>query len=280
MQQENTGVDHEKRSDTHAGILGQRLRERYGRWAVIAGASEGLGAAFARALARAGFSLALIARRPEPLEALAQELRAQGAEVETHAFDLAAADLERRLDAIAEAHEVGLVVYNAALSIIAPFLDTGLEDKLRIIDVNARGPLVAAHVFGNRMAARERGGIVLLSSLTAFWGSAWVATYGATRAFNLSLGEALAQELGERGVDVLVCCAGATATPGFLGIEADKRPRAMSPDAVAREALAALPRRGAMVPGLMNRFAHFFLSRVLPRRRAVRIMAGATKKLL
>ena len=108
------------------------------------------------------------------------------------------------------------MVYNAALSIVAPFLDTPLADKQRILDVNVRGPVIAAHVLGERMAARGRGGIVLVSSLTAFWGSAWVATYGASKAFNLSLGEALAHELGERGVDVVVSCAGATRTPGFV----------------------------------------------------------------
>ncbi|HKP59428.1 MAG TPA: SDR family NAD(P)-dependent oxidoreductase [Polyangiales bacterium] len=256
------------------------LLHRYGPWALIAGASEGIGAAFARALAAAGFNLVLIARRREPLEALATELRAR-CTVETVALDLAAPDLEGQLETIAAAHDFGLIVYNAALSIVAPFLDTPLADKQRSLDVNARGPLIAAHVFGNRFAARGRGGIVLISSLTAFWGSAWVATYGATKAFNLSLGEALAHELAERNVDVVVSCAGATRTPGFVQqMTGRKAPRSMSPDAVAAETLAALPARGAFVPGKFNRFAQQLLSRALPRRTAVRIMAGQTKALI
>ena len=197
------------------------------------------------------------------------------------ALDLAAADLESRLLAIARDKDIGLVVYNAALSIVAPFLETSLADKQRIIDVNARGPLIAAHVFGERMAARGGGGIILLSSLTAFWGSAWVATYGATKAFNLSLGEALALEFGERGIDVLVSCAGATRTPGFVqALTGRQAPRAMSPQAVAKETLAALHTRGAFVPGAFNRFAQQLLSRLMPRRSAVRIMASHTKRLL
>jgi uncharacterized protein len=258
------------------------LVKRYGGWALVAGASEGIGAAFSRGLAAAGFDLVLIARRREPLEALATELRAQhGRSVETIELDLAAPDLEARLGAIAAGRDIGLVVYNAALSIVAPFLDTPLADKQRILDVNCRGPLIAAHLFGERMAARGRGAIVLVSSLTAFWGSAWVATYGATKAFNLALGEGLAQELGERGIDVVVTCAGATRTPGFVTQVAGRRgPRAMSPEAVAQKTLAILPRRGAFVPGAFNSFAQFAMARLMPRRTAVRLMARETRALI
>src|SRR5262245_41244383 len=121
--------------------------DRYGPWALVAGASEGIGAAFAQVLAEAGFSLVLIARRRGPLEALATELQARfGRPVEAVALDLAAPDLEERLEALARDRDFGLIVYNAALSIVAPFLDTSLADKQRILDVNARGPVIAAHV--------------------------------------------------------------------------------------------------------------------------------------
>jgi len=258
------------------------LLERYGPWALVAGASEGIGEAFARALAGEGFHLVLIARRAAVLESLARELRdATGVQVECVRLDLAASDLAPRFDELARDRDIGLVVYNAALSIRAPFLETSLEDHQRMLEVNARGPLTAAHVFGRRLAARGGGGIILLSSLTAFWGSAWLATYGATKAFNLSLGEALAHELGERGVDVLVSCAGATTTPGFNRATAGRRPpAAMTPDAVARESLAALANRGAFVPGRLNRFLQQLLTRALPREIAIRMMASHTKRLL
>jgi len=258
------------------------LLDRYGPWALVAGASEGIGAAFARALAEAGLNLVLIARREGPLEALAAELRTRfHRSIETIVMDLASPDLEPRLERLSSEHEIGLFVYNAALSVVAPFLDTSLEDKERMVDVNVRGPLVTTHVFGRAMAARGRGGIVLVSSLTAFWGSPWVATYGATKAFNLSLGEALAHELAERGVDVVVSCAGATRTPGFVDLVAGREaPSSMEPEAVARETLRALPSRTAFVPGAGNRWAQLLLSRVLSRKLAIRIMAGHTKPLL
>jgi short-subunit dehydrogenase len=258
------------------------LLERYGPVALVAGASEGIGAAFATALAQAGFGLVLVARRPEPLETLASELREKfGKPVETVALDLSAPDLEARLREIIGRHNVGLLVYNAALSIVAPFLETSLADKQRILDVNARGPMIATHVCSEHFAARGGGGVVLVSSLTAFWGSAWVATYGATKAFNLSLGEALAHELAEKNIDVVVSCVGATRTPGFVKAVSGRRaPKSMSPDEVAMETLAALPTRGMFVPGNFNRVAHQLLSRVLPRKTAVKIMAKHTKSLL
>jgi short-subunit dehydrogenase len=257
------------------------LVDRYGSWAFVAGASEGIGASFARELAGAGLSLVLVARRAGPLEALAGELRALGREVDVHALDLATPDLERELRTIAAARPIGVVVWNAALSVMAPFMTTPVADHHRMLDLNARGPLTAARVFGEGMTARGRGAIILLSSLTAFWGSAYLATYGATKAFNLSLAEALAYELGPHGIDVVASCAGATRTPGFINLIAGRKgPRAMTPTAVARATLGALRRRGAIVPGGFNRFAQLLMSRVFSRRLAIRIMAGQTKALL
>ena len=116
-----------------------------------AGASEGIGAAFARALAGAGFGV-LVARRRGAARGAggrAAQLRARGRD---RPLDLAAPDLEARLQAICDERDVGVLVYNAALSTVAPFVDTPLADKERILAVNVRGPLVAAHVFGEAMA--------------------------------------------------------------------------------------------------------------------------------
>lgn len=257
---------------------------RYGPWAVVAGASEGIGAAFARQLAERGLSLLLIARRIEPLAELAEQLRTRyQVEVKTISLDLAAADVLERAQKLAAEHEIGLLVYNAAHSTVARFVDSSAEDKLRTIDVNVRAPLLLSHVFASQMAQRGRGGILLMSSLTALFGTPYVATYGATKAFNLALGDALAFELAPRGVDVLACCAGATETPGFRKAAdraGGKEPSAMSAEAVAREALASLPKRGSMIPGRLNRLAAFVLGRLLPRRVAVGIMGRATEGML
>lgn len=251
--------------------------ERYGPWALVAGASEGIGAAFARALARRGIHPVLVARRAEPLEAAEREIaRIAPVQVRRIALDLARADAAAALEREVSDLDVGLVVYNAALAPAGSFLEIPLEEQLAAIDVNVRGPLALAHRMGRRLAARGRGGIVLLSSLTAFQGSPFVATYGASKAFLLALAEGLWFELGPRGVDVLAVCAGATRTPGYLR-RGRSAPGELEPDRVAAEALARLAHGPSMIPGRVNRLASQLMRRALPRRAAIRIMAGQTR---
>lgn len=251
----------------------------YGAWALVAGASEGLGAAFATALAARGYKLILVARRADALETVAVGLRSQ-VEVVTVALDLAAPDLLARVAALTEDREVGLLVYNAAYAPLGPFAEQSLEANLKAVDLNCRSPLALVHLFLPGMIARRRGGIVLMSSLTAFQGSPYTATYGATKAFNLSLGEALWYELGPLGVDVVVSCAGATRTPNYLRAAATGgAPGELEPAQVAEETLAALGNGPTVIPGGFNRFASLMMRRLLPRRTTIRIMGTQTRKL-
>jgi short-subunit dehydrogenase len=253
---------------------------RYGSWAVVAGASEGLGAAWGEALAARGLNLLLFARRPEVLDATAAAIRARHAvEVRTQALDLAGEGFGAELERLAGAHEVGFGVFNAAHAPRGEFLDLTLSDQLRSVDVNCRGPLTMAHVLGKRMAARGRGGLVLMSSLTAFQGSPFIAAYGATKAFNLVLGEGLWFELRARGIDVLACAAGATRTPGFLRASPQGEPGMIETAQVVDEALSGLGRAGVMIPGRFNRLASFLMRRVLPRGTAIGILGNRTRNL-
>jgi len=259
------------------------LARRYGPYALVAGASEGIGEAFARALASEGIHLVLVARRAGPLQALAGELRdARGIDVRAIPCDLADPDSVRALLAATADCEIGLLVYNAASSSVGPFLDTPVASHMAMIDVNVRAPVLLAHGLAVGMARRKRGGIILMSSLTAFQGTPLVATYGATKAFNLVLAEALWSEWSDHGIDVLSCCAGATATPGYDRVTPSQAaarfgPRPQAPGDVAREALAALGRRPVVITGRGNRLASFVLRRVLSRKRAVLLMTGAMK---
>ncbi|HKA89504.1 MAG TPA: SDR family NAD(P)-dependent oxidoreductase, partial [Haliangiales bacterium] len=185
---------------------------RYGPWAVVAGASEGLGAAFARALAARGLNLVLFARRRDALDALAASL---GVEVRAVALDLAQPDLAAAVADVVGDIDVGLLVYNAAYAPIGAFAELPLADKLRAVDTNCRGPVTLADALAPRLRRRGRGGIVLMSSLAGALGSPLVATYAATKAFNLVLAEGLWDELGQLGIDVIACRAGATRTPNY-----------------------------------------------------------------
>lgn len=256
------------------------FEQTYGPWAVVLGASEGLGAAWSRELAARGCDLILVARRAGPLEALADELRAAGRQVKVASLDLSRPDLADALRALTAGLDVGLVVYNACHSVVGPILGLSEEDAVRTLDVNARGPLLAARALAPGLVARGRGGLLIVSSLSGFQGSAMVGTYAATKAFDLVLGETLWAELTPRGVDVLVVAAGATLTPNFEGVTpVDKRASAfpMLPADVARQGLDALAaRRGpTFIPGATNRWFHAFLSR-LPRRWQVQFISRTT----
>ena len=251
--------------------------ERYGPWALIAGASEGIGEAFAHALARRGLDLILIARREAKLRATAEALAAaHGVAVETLALDLADPELLERLRVGVGEREVGTLVYNAAYSRIGAFLDQSLDDKLRALDVNCRAPLMLCHEYAGHMASRGRGGVILMGSMSGLQGSPRLATYAATKAFDLVLGESLWGELREHGVHVLTCVAGATRTPGFEATASESKAPVMEPEQVVEEALSALGWQPSLVPGLPNKLASLVLSR-LPRRRRVLIMAAALR---
>jgi short-subunit dehydrogenase len=206
----------------------EAFRRRYGPWAVVAGASEGLGAEYASQLAARGLHVVLLARRRDPLSALADRLAAEhGVATRTLPLDLARADAGEEVAGATADLDVGLLVYNAALSVIGPFLDCPLDRHLLEVDVNCRGPLILAHQFGRRFAARGRGGIVLMSSLSATMGSALIAHYAATKAYNLILAEGLWEEWRAAGVAVTACAAPAVRTPNYAASAPRGRQRAV-----------------------------------------------------
>ena len=250
---------------------------RYGKWAVVAGASEGLGAAFAAALAARGHALVLVARRAEPLEQLAAQLRAaHRVEVVCQAADLATFDPRPLL----ADKEVGVLICNAAAAAIGPFESQSLATAEQSIDVNCRAPVRFLNAVVPAMVKRRSGAVVLLSSLTAFQGAPFISVYGATKAFNLTLAQGLWAELRPHGVDVLAVCPGATLTPNYLRASAKgAAPGELEPEQVATEALARLGRGPMMIPGAFNKFAARLLG-MIPLRARIALMAAQTRKLL
>jgi hypothetical protein len=261
-------------------MKGLSFAERYGKWAAIAGASEGLGAAFARALAARGANLLLLARRAELLDDLAAKLRAShGVEVRPLACDLADASFGTRIADATRDIDVGVAVYNAAYSFMAPLFSRPLEDALRVVDVNVRGPLVFLHALVPAMLERGRGAAVLMSSLAGFQGSPGLAAYAASKAFNTILGESLWAELGPRGVDVVASCAGAIRTPGYAKALQREAPGTLDAAEVVESTLSALGRGPVVVPGATNKLAAQLLRRVLSRAQAIGLMGRSVKGL-
>jgi uncharacterized protein len=202
-------------AQTQPPLSAERMRAKYGPWAVIAGASEGTGAEYARQLAAAGIHCLLVARRAEPLEKIARELTGQyKVQARVLTVDLSAADAAQRMKEAAAGLDVGLYVSNAgADSTGLHFLDVPLERSHRLINMNVRTVIDAVYTFAPSMKARGRGGIVLMSSGAALGGQPRLAMYSGTKAFELNFGESLWIELRKFGVDVLTVAAPAMDTP-------------------------------------------------------------------
>jgi uncharacterized protein len=258
---------------------------RYGPRALVAGGASGLGAEYCRQIAATGLDLLILDRDRSQMDATARELRSapQAVDVLTAVVDLGQPP-ERVLDLVRRAVrdlEIGLLVANAAWSPVGRFLDVELADLLAAIDINCRAPVVLIHELGARMAVRGRGGIIVMSSLAAEAGSANVALYSATKAFDLVLAEGLWYELRERGVDVVAIRPGSTRTPGWQSSQpaSGEIQGVMEPADVVRDALAALGTIPSIAAGAANRAAEAMF-RSMTRRDVIELMSRITSQLV
>ena len=244
--------------------------KQYGPWAVIAGGSEGVGAAFARKVAAHGINLFLLARKPDPLVVLSKEI-AQQCRVEVRAapLDLTSENMLDQVKALTAGLEVGLLIYNAGLEGgHGLFVDRPLEAALQIVRLNVR-PMALCHHFGAEMRQRGRGGIILVGSLGGCAGGANVAAYAASKAYEQILGEGLWFELKPFGVNVLSYVIGNTRTPAIAryGTRLEESGYfIMEPDDVAQEGLDHLEDGPTWFPGDTNRA--FAKALCTPERRA------------
>lgn len=282
MQSTHPQIGHAQRSaPTRTFTRAQsRLRERYGPWAVVTGASDGIGRAFAVRLAEAGISVVLAARREALLDGLASELAALG-DIESRvvAVDLATPAGVEALIARTRELDVGLLVASAGYGTSGPFVESAIDDELGMIDVNCRAVAALSHEFGRRFVERGRGGIVLMSSIVAFQGVPRAANYSATKAWVQTFAEALRLELRPLGVDLIASAPGPIRS-GFAARASMTMGLAQTPATVAGTTLAALGRVGTVRPGWLSRLLESALM-FLPRWGRVRmmgiVMAGMTK---
>lgn len=252
------------------------LTSRFGPAALITGASDGIGRAFAGALAAQGFDLVLVARREAVLQALAQELVARhGVKVQVITADLGDPQAIPALLAQTAGHDIGLLVAAAGFGSVGPFLSRDADSEANMVDVNCRSVVALTHGFGARMAKRGKGGrgqggIVLFSSVVGFSGAPFSATYAATKCFVQAFAEGLATEMQPRGISVLSVAPGPVGT-GFAARARMQMGRAETPDTVARIALAALPRGGTVRPGFLAKLLGWSLA-MLPRWARVQVL--------
>ncbi|MCW5923551.1 MAG: SDR family NAD(P)-dependent oxidoreductase [Saprospiraceae bacterium] len=257
-----------------------RLKKRYGPWAVVTGASSGIGLEIAGQLASAGIHLLLHARREETLRAIAHDFhRKHGIQTRLVASD---ASTPAGVSAIVEAAknmDVGLFVGSAGFGTSGLFVESSLEEEINMLRVNCEAILSLTHHFSNVFVRQRRGGIILMSSLVGFQGVPYAASYAATKAYVQSLAEALSVELKPMGVDVLAAAPGPVAS-GFGERANLKMDVSLKPEQVGVPILRALGRKSTVLPGFLTKFLVGSL-RTVPRWGKVRIMkmvmGGMTK---
>jgi hypothetical protein len=250
-----------------------QFREKYGDWALVAGAAIGLGESFCINLAKQGFNLFMIDNREEQLLELSGKLTQKyGIQTMPFCIDLFKPDAVEQIMVKSSAIEIRLLIYVAAFSQIKKFENFTADDLEHYININVATPLKLVHAFSDPLISKNQpGGILLMSSLAGLLGMQYIAPYAATKAFTWNLAESLHHELKFHKIDVMACIAGATATEAYLGTNPKYgflKPQVQQPATVAELALKNLGKKALFIPGFSNRFNYFILTRLLPRKMA------------
>jgi uncharacterized protein len=246
------------------------FRTKYGPWALITGGSASIGEAFAWILAERGLNLMLVARNLERLEQKAADIQAQNPtiQVRTHQADLS---LSGKIEPLIQAShdlEIGLVIPNAAMETNGSFLKNNFADEQRLIQLNITAPAQMAYHYGRLMSQRGHGGILFVSSIAGYNPTPYMANYGASKAYIISLSESLYYELKPKGIDVLVLSPGLTDTPlaSNSGIDwSQLYIPYMDSDTTALIAIKALGRKSSVIPGFTNTLVVFARKYLLTR---------------
>jgi short-subunit dehydrogenase len=258
--------------------------EKYGPWAIVAGASEGTGASFARQLAERGLSLVLIALEG-PLEEVSEQARARGVEVVTARIDMSIPDAFDRIAEAAGEREIGLYVANAGGDANASrYLDKDVKAWLALAHVNVITTMQACHHFGRRMRARGRGGLLIVNSGGCYGGGSFLVTYNACKGFLLNFAEGLWAELRDHGVDVLSINCGMMDTPNFHRILANTgmtvpRQELATTDEVVAVGLARLPHGPVHNWGLADDEGGYAVTSAAGRRARVLATDASTRRM-
>jgi len=258
---------------------------KYGPWALVAGASDGVGAAFAEGLAERGVNVVLVARRQRVLDEVAAGIADRtGVQTRTLAVDLAAQDATATIAAATDDLDIGFLVYCAGADPnFEPFLANPIETAEAMVHRNCVVPMQLCHHFAPAMVDRRQGGIVIFGSGAGLAGGPNMVAYGASKAFDMVFAEALWSELHDKGIDVIGLILGKTNTPslrrleharGVLDSEDEAPSDASSVDDVIRDAFDNLSNGPTVMAGDMMRAVAPMLAS-LTRNEAVNLVTQA-----
>ncbi len=256
----------------------QRLFNQYGQWAIVTGATSGIGLELATQLAAAGFNLIVTARNIAQLEALASELSAYAPiQVKVVAADLSNTEGVNQVIDASKGLKIGLLIASAGFGTSGYFIKNSIASEVNMLKVNCEALLVLTHHFSKQFVDQKRGGIILMSSMVAFQGTPYSANYAATKAYVQTLAEALAEELKSKGVDVLAAAPGPVKS-GFAKVAGMNMSMALTTAQVGIPILRALGRKTTVYPGFLSKFLVYSLN-LLPRFLKVKMIGIVMKQM-
>lgn len=249
----------------------KRLKKKYGAWAIITGATSGIGLELATQLADAGFNLIINARNPDKLKSVEHDLTlTYPIQVKTVEADLSESPGIDKLIQASQNLDVGLLINNAGYGTSGLFTGTSLYAEINMLRVNCESVLSLTHYFSRKFMLQKRGGIIFLSSLVAFQGVPFAANYAATKAYIQSFAEALSVELKPSGIDVLAAAPGPVDS-GFGQRANMKMNGTLKPSQIGVPILSALGKQRNVVPGMLSKLLLYSL-RTVPRFAKISIM--------
>ncbi len=250
------------------------LKQKYGEWALVTGASSGIGRAFARHLAAEGMNVILVARRKDRLQQLAVELQEKHAvQALAVALDLTSEGFMPELAEQVGSRDVGLLINNAGFGSVGFFADNDPEHEANMVRLHCLATTALAHHFIRPMLQRGKGGIIFVGSIVGVLPIPYIATYSATKAFDMFIGQALWYEMRGKGIDVLALAPGGTKTEFQRLTREPESPLAASPEAVVRTGMRALGKRPYVIHGWHNKFVAF-CARFLPAKITLQLIGG------
>jgi len=260
--------------------LQERLKTKYGSWALVTGASSGIGRELTLRLAEAGLNVVLSARRKDVLQELADDITT-AYKVKTH---VVVADMSKHegVEHLIEASkhlDIGLLVANAGVGTSGLFFESTLDDEIDLLRINCEAVLMLTHFYSKEFANRGGGGIILMSSIVGFQGTPYAANYAASKAYVQSLAEALNVELKALNIDVLAAAPGPV-NSNFASNAGMVMDKALEPSDVAVPIVKALGKKSTVFPAMFTKILVAGL-RTVPRWGKIRIMkhvmGGMTK---
>lgn len=249
----------------------KRLKTKYGEWAIITGATSGIGLELATLLAQAGFSLVINSRNIDKLKEVEKQLRVNNPiDIKIVAADVSENEGIDKIIQAAQGLPIGLLIVSAGYGTSGIFTEGSLHAEINMLKVNCEALLSLTHYCAQQFVQQKRGGIILMSSMVAFQGTPYAANYAATKAYVQTLAEGLSAELKPFGISVLAAAPGPV-NSGFAQRANMKMSMSMTPSQVGVPILQALGRKTTVLPGLLTKFLVYAL-RTVPRWCKVKIM--------